>query len=911
MAAASGLSENRAQSCDEASETLPGFGGLLRELRLRAGFTQEELAERAQLSERAVRALERSQGRTPRLQTVRLLAEGLGLDEQTQSRFLASARSRHHGSPGAGSASPPRFLTPLIRRREEIAMVKLLLEDRRLVTLIGTGGVGKTRLAVAVSEQVAPDFDSVLFVELAALREPAHVAGAIATALAVREEAPSTLVDLIVGSLKPRRALLVLDNMEHLLAARDLVLRLLGACSDLSMLITSREALYVRGERVYTVGPLPLPERDVDIVRSPAVALFRERARDAGGEVAMDQETTGTVAQICRRLDGLPLAIELAAAWAPILTPTALLHRLTTHDLHLDHGAWDLPERQRTMDATIAWSYDLLDPGDQALLARVSVFADGCTVEAIEAVSPGIGPRDVDVLEGLASLRGKSLLTVQDQAGGHAPQPRFKMLETVREFAYARLLAMGDADRVHREHVHYFLTLAERAQSELNGPDQVGWLSRLEQEHENLRAALQSARDADDIELGLRLAGSLWPFWLAHNQFEEARAWLDEFLLPSESRAVTPRARAFALLAEGTLIGIRGDNERSILRLREALMLAKQTGAENCAASALHVLGATECARGNYVVAERLLEESLSIYRGLADAPGLCTVLSSRAGVARYQGDYERATGLYEEALTLSRAIEDVRRAAEVLARLGNMKTEQGRPSESPPFYEEALTLCRQLGDSRGVADVLERSGETATSIGDYAGAMVLYEESLALYRSIGTRYGVAYTLLNQSEAATGLGDFARARALAETSLALFQEIDDRRCTGFALMHLGDVARLQGDLERALVLYADSLTMHMDLKTRPQIARCLERIACLCAIRGSQESAAQLHGAAAALRESMDSTPTPTERGFHDECMAMVRARLGDEKLAAHKADGRAMNLAQAVDSALAVARRA
>jgi predicted ATPase/DNA-binding XRE family transcriptional regulator len=690
------------------------FGALLRRLRLAAGLTQEELAERAQLSERGVRRLEGDHNRTPRLLTVRLLAQALDLAEEERSHLLAAARPASLDSTIPERAPRlPRFLTPLIGREQDIAVLKLLLDDRRLVTVSGTGGVGKTRLALALAELMIDAFDLVLFVELTPLREPEDVAGAIAGTLSIREEGTIPLFDLVVGELGPERALLVLDNMEHLLTARDIVLRLLGACPDLRIVITSREALHVRGERVYTLGPLPLPEREVDIGRSPAVRLFLDRAREAGAKLGNDEVTARTVAQICRLLDGLPLAIELAATRTTLLPPAALLARLSSLLPYLDHGPRDLPARQRTMRDAIVWSYDLLDPAEQTLFRRLSVFTGGCTLDAAEAVCQSTGHLEVGTLDGLASLSDKSLLTVQETPDQER-QPRFGMLETVKEFAREQLSASPEAEAIYREHARYFLGLAEKAETELSGPNQSAWLDCLAREHDNLRAVLRMAQRSDDPDFGLRLVGTLWPFWWARNHYEEAQRWLDEFLPRSESAGVSPSARAYALYAAGALVGVRGDNELSVALLQRALEVARQSRVDRCTAATLRLLGETERGRGNYHLAERLLEESLVIFRQLNDQPGVCAVLGALAGVARYQGGYERAIPLFKEALALSRAIADIRRVADVLARLGNLVSEQGRPSESLPLYEEALALHRQLGDSFGIADVQYRSGEEA-----------------------------------------------------------------------------------------------------------------------------------------------------------------------------------------------------
>ena len=883
------------------------FADVLRELRLAAGLTQEELAERAQLSNRAVRALERDQGRLPRLQTVRLLAQGLGLHGAEQARLLAAARSvRTRPSPQATTL--PKFLTRVLGRGEDVALVKLMLEERRLLTLTGPGGVGKTRLALLAAEQMTGEFSGLYFVELAPLQDPEHVASAIAKSLSLIEKPGQAVFDLIVDALHSSRTLLVLDNMEHLLAARELVLSLLGACPRLSIVITSREPLHVRGERVYTVGPLQLPEREADIGRSPAVQLFIERARDAGAEPAPDPESMEAVAEICRRLDGLPLAIELAAAWSSMLSPAALLRRLDSSLPLLDHGPEDLPPRQRTMRVAIAWSYDLLSFGEQMLFARLSVLSGSWTLDAAEAVCNGIGSLDLIPLDGLLSLLDKSLLTVQQQQDANAMnQRRFGMLETVKEFAWDQLIIRSEADVARRAHAEYFLALAEEAQTHLAGPEQSAWLVRLEHDHDNLRAALRTAQQSNDIGLGLRLVTALWPFWLSRSHFEEAQEWLDDFVPRSDSTNVSPAERANGLFAAGALVAFRtGDNKGSIVLLRKALALAKRSGNEQCAAAVLNSLGGTECARGNFSRAQRLFSGSLAIYRRLVDQSGICTVLSASAGVSRYQGEYERSAILYEEALSIARTLGDSGRVADVLARLGSMVTEQGMPTRARPFYNEALTRFRRLGNTFGIADVLLRSGETATSMGEYDRAMECLDESLRLYRTVGTKYGTAYVLLHQGEAAIGAGDFETAEALAAQSMDLFREIDDDRCVAFAVMQLGDVAEANGAHEKAMSLYKQSLSLHLKLNTRPEIARCLDRMVMLACIQGLPERAVRIHGAATALRESMSSRMAPAYRPRYEERMADVRLDIGNNRFAEVEAEGRAMGRNNAVHYAMA-----
>lgn len=896
-----------AQGTGVEAEDAVSFGRLLRRLRLTAGLTQESLAERAQLSERAVRALEGGNGRRPRLQTVRLLATALGIDDPTQARMLNAARPEIAPAVGPPPRSAPAKLLPsLIGREEDAAIVKLLLEDRRLVTICGAGGAGKTRLALEVMGQSAANFDRCVFVELASLSHSAQVAPAIANALSVREMGGRSLLQRIAKALEGRRVLLVLDNMEHLLEARDLVLELLAPSSDLSILVTTREALHVRGERVYTLWPLALPSDEFDIARSPAVRLFLERSQDTGAPVAVDDASMSAVAEICERLDGLPLAIELAAAWTPLLTPRELVTRLSDPLKQLEHGAQDLPPRQRTMRNAIAWSYDLLTPAEQDIFARLGVFSGGCTVEAVDFVCGGAQGFGSALLDRLSSLRHKSLLTVQEpNTAGGAMSSRFGMLETVKEFAAAQLSQAPDASEAHERHAAYFLSFIQSAQHKLAGPEQTDWLKVLDVEHANFRAALRFARKSDDIELGLCLVGCLWPFWQAHNHFEEAKRWIDEFLPKAQSRDLSSPAYAYALQAAGSLANLQAGNESSIVRVREGLKIARKTGDEACVAALLHALGGDERNRGNYREAEALFEEGMAIYRRQGNNKGLCDVLMASAAVSRYQGDYRRAELLFREALDLSRQSGDLWAAAGILARLGNMATERGNPAESGPLYDDAAKLFLRIGDSYGIADVLYRRGETAANLEEFAEAIAFFDESLRLYVSLGATYGCAYALLHKGETLILMENLEDGKRCVQESLSLFKTIDDRRCVAFALMYLGDVARGEGGHREAFDLYKESLSLHRSVNTRPQMARCLERMACLAAIAGEGERAARLNGAALRLHADMGSIMTPAERVRYEPLMTRTRNSIGSDTFARMEAEGAEVNLNDVVEYAL------
>jgi predicted ATPase/class 3 adenylate cyclase len=619
----------------------------------------------------------------------------------------------------------PRQLTTFIGREGEIVEVKRLLSTRSIVTLTGSGGCGKTRLALEVAAELIDAYaGGVWLVELAALTEADLVLQAVASALGLREFRGRARLATLLDYLRVKKLLLVLDNCEHLVTAcAELAEVFLRSCPGLGILATSREPLGVPGETIWRVPSLSLPEREKvpsmeQLMQYEAIRLFVERVTAAQPAFTLNPENAAAVVGVCRRLDGIPLAIELAAARTRALSVGQIAARLDESFSLLTGGARTALPRQQTLRGTLDWSYDLLSRDERVLLRRLSVFAGGWTLEAAEAVCSYDGIEAQDVLDLLTQLVFKSLV-VMDPQEGHV---RYRLLETVREYSRGRLKESGEAAGPRQRHLRWYLRLAEGAEPELVGADQKAWLDRLEVEHDNLRAALEWSKiGADNGDAGLRLAGALFQFWYVHGHFNEGRGWLESMLSGGGDASDPARAKAF--VGTGSLAYHQGDYDGSTRSCMEALALFRKLGDLPGMGRALYFLGMAAEGQGDYARAKALLMESLALSRQAGHKRQMAMSSNSIGEVARCQGDYPAARAAYEESLALWREAEGQTGVVIALGNLGHVALHQGEHQQATTFFKEALGLARQLMFKLHIAEYLSGLGGVAAAQGHPARA--------------------------------------------------------------------------------------------------------------------------------------------------------------------------------------------
>jgi predicted ATPase len=814
-------------------------------------------------------------------------AARLGLSRNTVRHRIARhglvppSATDHDGAPEAGPTARrstltnlPRPVTSFIGREREMGVVRELLARARLVTLTGAGGTGKTRLAVETARTLVDRFpDGVWLIELGALAEPALVVHELAAALGIAEKDDARLLDVVTRALEPKRLLLILDNCEHVVSeCARIAGALLQGCPSARLLATSREPLDIPGEVTWRVSTLALPSPErlpppEELSGYEAVRLFVERAAAARPGFALTAGNALSVAQICYRLDGIPLAIELAAARARVLAVQEINARLHDRFRLLTGGSRTGLPRQQTLRAAIDWSYDLLSEVERRVLERLSVFAGPFPLDAAEAVAAGDGVEAVAVLDTLCRLVDRSLVNLDD-AGGEA---RYRLLETIRAYAEEKLVATGGASSARARHRTWYLAVAERAErrfEEAAEPaEQRAALDGLEAQYNDVQAALAwrgPGPPEREPEVRLRLAAAVWRFWTVRGRLAEGRVWLERVL--AEEPGIPTAARAAALSALGILASGQGDGHRAAACHEEALAVRQVLGDTRGIAASLHALGVVAHDQARYDQAVSLLERALPLFDQTGDRFGVAVLLGNLSRSVRFRGDYARAAAL----------------------------------------AEECLRRFEELGHAWGLARAHQVLGDLAACRGDDAAARTLYEESLRLRRQLGNRPGIGATLNSLAELARRQGRLEEAAALGDESLAVRRDLHDRRGLAVTLNGLGRLARRRGDLAQAGRFSGESLEIRRAIGDRAGLAWSLEAMAGLAAAAGHFPRAARLFGAAEALREALGS-PLPPGLGAEREAdVAATRAGLAPDPFARCWTAGRALPLDDAAAEAWA-----
>lgn len=848
----------------------------------------------------------------------------------------------------------PQQVTSFIGREKEMAEVKALLKETRLLTLTGSGGCGKSRLSLQVAADVLEEYaGGVWLVELAPLADPALVPQAVASVLGVKEEAGKSLIESLSDALKPKNLIVVLDNCEHLLEACARLVEALGrSCPHVKVLASSREGLGVPGEQTYRVPSLSLPdpkqkETPESLSQYEAVRLFIERARLAQPEFTVTNQNTPALAQVCYRLDGIPLALELAAARVRSLSVEEINTRLDNRFRLLTGGSRTALPRQQTLRALIDWSYDLLTEPEKILLRRLSVFSGGWSLEAAEQVCAGEDPsggtiEDWEVLDLLTGLVDKSLALAETQEG----HTRYRLLETVRQYARDRLLESGEGEAVRDRHRDYFVAFSEKALQFFNGPQQAFWYAQLDPEHDNLRAVLEWCQSEEEgaQQAGLRLGAALWRFWNVRGRAREGLQWLQEILErdgakePTEQRAnalngagvlaviLHECAAAHRFLDESLLIWrylgstevihtlqslgylalVEGKLTEAQALYEESLQIAQSAGKRRFTLYPLQGLGRVAHSRGDLLKARACYEESVSVAREFGDHSGLIWALDSLAQLMSELGDADAARVLQEENRAIAQQLQSPRVLAETLSHLGYQALIRGQYAQARSLYQQRLEAAKQADNEEQLGWAYFGLGVLAQYEGDYARAQPLFEEALRLFHQAGVEFAWAqadiawYASWHRSQDARAL------RSTLEKALAHLQAIDHATAVPWIQCHLAWVVQEEGDLSLAGTLLREALSSRSRFREQERIIWCLIGLARVLRAQGRVEQTIRLRGALESVLERVGFVLPLALQEEQEQVTAETRSLAGSEAAERLRDEGRLMTQEEAITSALA-----
>lgn len=864
-----------------------------------------------------------------------LLRDELDIAPMPETQALAEAIAR--GEPAHVRVAPhpvtthnlPLASTPLIGREQDVAGVRahLMREDTRLLTLVGPPGIGKTRLALQVAAEVNGLFDDgAFFAPLAAITDPDLVLPTIGQALNLDDAGGRVWPERLRDFLRDKSILLVLDNFEQVVAAAPQVSQLIAACPRLKILATSRTALRVRAERQFPVHALELPDlahlpSAAALARHSAIALFLDRAQAVAPDFEIDEANASAVAHIVHRLDGLPLALELIAARVKVLSPPMLLERLSGRLLLQSDSLRDADERQRTLMSAIAWSYNLLTPQEQMLFRRLGVFAGGWTLEAVELVCVAADPdgesdrtdrtfstHATECLDVLTSLVTKSMVVRQVTSHAH-DEPRYTLLETIREYAVVQLAASGEESLVRRRHGEYFTSLAEHAAAQIAaGLDQKHWLDRLESEQDNLRAALKRALGEKDAMMAVRLVEALRHYWQVRSHFTEGCQWLERTLELFERDEPPSAAKVKVLIALGNLSQLRSDYSRAQQCFDEALVFGRALGERTLVATLLNSLGFLAVNQRDCDFAEVLLTEAMSLSEESNYRRGIAYAALNQGKCAFLRCDYERAIERFERALAEFRTLGNQYMVAFTLLDLGRVPFMKGDYGWAESCFEQGLAMSRELGSKSSEMTALLNLGYVAHVHMRYEQSAALLTDCLRLSRGLGARWAEAASLARLGQLARRQGRLLEATVQLEAGMDIARDAGETWCIAECQDELAHVAMLQGRLAQAEELLRQSLTSFRRQGDQEALLCGLHLAAALALRQSRPERAAHLLGAIEASRERLGLPLSPLDRADHHAATVAARVSLGDSAFAAAWAEGRALSLEQALALALAPA---